>query len=93
MDKNQLIGLLEELHEYMEGRADADIEGGNKEMQFLAEIGDALYALGRSEYGSTARASVDPNYKAGSISLQETKNNKFDLKKYLTEHKLTKESI
>lgn len=71
MTKKELVDLLIELKEYMDDRADADGDSEgfhpNKEMTLSIEISDALYGLGKIEYGNTARMAVDPNYKPGSL--------------------------
>ena len=43
--KEPIEALLTDLLEYMEDKADADIEGGNKEMQFQIRIEEALRKL------------------------------------------------
>jgi hypothetical protein len=94
MNKAELIDLLVRLHDYMDDRSDADGDSEgyrpNEEGSFAVEISDMLYLLGQREFGSTGRASVDPNFRLGGLSLQE--NNSFDFKKFLKENKLTKGS-
>lgn len=74
-NKEQLIDLLERLHEYMDNRSDADgdSEGHhpNEEMSLMIEIDDMLYSLGVDGHGSHARASVDPDYKRGGFEMGE----------------------
>lgn len=92
MNKSELIDLLVRVYEYMSDRADSDDSGmsGNLESDIASELSDMLYLLGQKEFGSSGRASVDPNFRLGGISLQESKS--FNLRKFLTENKLTPDS-
>jgi len=71
-NKQELIELLERLHEYMKNRADVnDVESNvdnpqnvapNEEMDFMTEIDDMLHFLGVNGHGDEVRMSVDGNY-------------------------------
>lgn len=75
-NKSDLIELLQELHEYMHGIADADGSSDgytpNEEMILMTKIDDMLYSLGVEGHGSDARASVDASYRPGNFQMNES---------------------
>jgi hypothetical protein len=87
LNKNELIGLLESLYEYMDQRADADADSDgqypNEEMRFLVEIGDTLHMLGVDGYGSPGRESADPRYIKGGFKMESIEKIKSEFKRYL----------